>query len=250
MVPLQEIIGLVLVGVASGLISGLFGLGGGILSVPMVLFLTGSDIRAAAAASLVSIVLSAPMGAWTHHKSGRDVRWAAGARLGILGLIGVGIATWADRWISESALTLLFAAFLVYSAAHLNRPPPASPRKPHPGILSLTAILAGVVAKLLGVGGGLILVPAMIVGGIPVHAAVGTSLVAVMVNAATSTAANLLFFPFMRPWLVWGVALAGGSILGSWAGALTARRTSASGLKRLLSFVLVLVALSLLYRAA
>jgi uncharacterized membrane protein YfcA len=105
-------------GFAAGVLSGMFGVGGGILFVPtfaLVLGLTQLSAQATSLAAMIPVVL---VGAWRQHRYG-NVRWREALVVGLASLAGVagGIAIAAA--LSEDVLRTLFAALLVAVAAHL-----------------------------------------------------------------------------------------------------------------------------------
>ncbi len=103
---------LVLIGAATGLFSGLFGVGGGIVLVPMLVLWLGFDERRAAATSLLVIVIAASAGAITHLGYG-NVDVAAALTVGIPAVGGVLIGTWLQQRIPVAVAQLLFSVLLV-----------------------------------------------------------------------------------------------------------------------------------------
>lgn len=182
MLPIELLIALLLVGTVAGLAAGLFGVGGGIVTVPSLLFLTGATFREAVAASLLVIAATSPVGLYTHHRAGK-VRWRMGLVFGLGGLGGIGLATLADPYLPDLVLEVAFALFLLWAAKRLVFGARATLLEPPgPLLLGLTGVGAGVVAKLLGIGGGILVVPALVLFGLDIHVAVATSLVSVFTN--------------------------------------------------------------------
>lgn len=213
--------------------------------VPALVFLAGIGFREAVAASLLVMVLATPYGVWRHHRAG-NVRLRTGVLLGASGFAGVLAATWIGRHLSDTHLMQLFAVLLVASAHQL-----VYGRLPKRAIHSLWPVLAfgfvaGLIAKLLGVGGGIVMVPGLVFLGLGMHAAVGTSLVAVWTNATLGSAINLLG---ESGWWVWSVPLAVGSLLGVPVGAVGALRSHADPLRRVFALLLVYTALALVMRS-
>ncbi len=103
---------LVLIGAATGLFSGLFGVGGGIVLVPMLVLWLGFDERRAAATSLLVIVIAASAGAIMHLGYG-NVDVAAALTVGIPAVGGVLIGTWLQQRIPVAVAQLLFSVLLV-----------------------------------------------------------------------------------------------------------------------------------------
>lgn len=239
---------MVLVGLAAGVMAGLFGVGGGIISVPFVLFLAGIPFREAVAVSLVAIAITTPMGVVTHARAG-NVRASAGLALALGGFLGVAVGDIVDPYLEERHLMWAFAAFLVYAAHRVTYGGPRSPdgHRDLP-FLAAVGVGAGLIAKLLGIGGGILMVPGLIFAGFTVHVAVATSLVAVFTNAAASTFVNLARIGWGE-WLVLALPLSLGSWLGVWVGSRTSIKTRSETLAALFSVLLLLVALSLVSRS-
>jgi uncharacterized membrane protein YfcA len=104
-------------GLAAGLVSGLFGVGGGILFVPTLLAL-GLGQLDAEATSLAAILPTVAAGAWNQHRYG-NVRWRSAAVLGAASLAGVAAGVVVAEALPEDALRRLFAALMVVVAGHL-----------------------------------------------------------------------------------------------------------------------------------
>jgi hypothetical protein len=115
-----DLVGAVAVGLAAGMLSGLVGVGGGVLFVPgLVLFLGVSQLEAVAT-SLLAIVLVAAVGAWRQSGYG-NLRLREGLLIGLLAPIGVLAGTVAANAVGERALELSFAAFQLFFAFRLTR---------------------------------------------------------------------------------------------------------------------------------
>ncbi len=105
-----------MIGAATGLFSGLFGVGGGIVLVPLLVLWLGFDERRAAATSLLVIVIAASAGAIMHLGYG-NVDVAAALTVGIPAVGGVLIGTWLQQRIPVAVAQLLFSVLLVSVAA-------------------------------------------------------------------------------------------------------------------------------------
>jgi len=108
----------VLLGFAAGVLSGMFGVGGGILFVPTLSLVVGLTHLEAQATSLAAIIPVAAVGAWRQDRYGH-VRWQAALAIGLASAIGVvGGVVLADR-LSDETLRRMFAGLLVLIAARL-----------------------------------------------------------------------------------------------------------------------------------
>jgi uncharacterized membrane protein YfcA len=115
-----DVLGLVGLGFAAGVSSGLLGVGGGVLMVPaLVIFLNQSQLHAEAT-SLLAIVLVASLGAWRQRSYG-NLRLRDAIVIGLLSPVGVGIGAVLANAVPERALELSFAAVQLYFAWQLGR---------------------------------------------------------------------------------------------------------------------------------
>jgi uncharacterized membrane protein YfcA len=169
-------IGILIVGILAGVMSGLFGIGGGIVMVPTLIAIFGMGMLDANATSLAAMLL--PVGVFgviNYYKAGyinlRDSLWIS---LGLLGgsFFGAELAI----SVNVSLLSKLYAGFLLYVAVgYLNIPALLSKKKTNTGTLEnlkpvkfkfwkfiLLGIFAGAIAGLFGKGGGLVIVPVLV----------------------------------------------------------------------------------------
>jgi uncharacterized protein len=109
---------LVVIGLAGGFLSALFGVGGGIVVVPLLIAVAGLDSKAATGTSLAAIGITAVFGAAGFAALG-EIAWAEAALVGFPALAGTVAGTWAQQRISSRLLVLLFAAFIVAVAVRL-----------------------------------------------------------------------------------------------------------------------------------
>jgi uncharacterized protein len=114
----SDLAGALAIGFAAGIVSGMVGVGGGVLFVPgLVLFLDESQLRAEST-SLLAIVIVAFVGAWRQHGYG-NLRLRDGVIVGLLSPVGVAVGTGLANAVSERALELSFAAVQLYFAWQL-----------------------------------------------------------------------------------------------------------------------------------
>jgi uncharacterized protein len=183
------------VGLAAGGLSGLFGVGGGILIVPGLVLLLQMPQRRAHATSLAAIIPIAVAGA-AGYAAGGAVDWLAAGLLTIGGAIGALLGTRALGRIPERALRIIFAVFLLTAAGALPFEVSASRAEPSIEVVSgillvLLGMLAGAMAGLLGVGGGIVMVPGLVLlTSVPQEVAKGTSLAVIIPTALVGTVRN------------------------------------------------------------
>ena len=106
------------IGLAAGLFSALFGVGGGIVVVPLLVLLLGFLPREATGTSLAAIGLTAAFGAVAYTILGR-VQWAEATTIGLPAVAGGLLGVWLQQRIPSRYLVLLFAGFLVVIALRL-----------------------------------------------------------------------------------------------------------------------------------
>ena len=184
------------VGLAAGLLSGLFGVGGGTVIVPMLVLLLRFDQRLAAGTSLAAIVPTASVGVISYAVHG-SVAWIPALILAAGAVIGAQIGSWLLARIPQNALRWGFVGFLVVVIVMLFIVVPS-----REAVLELTlasgiglavlGLFTGVMAGLLGVGGGVIVVPALIfLFGTSDLIAKGTSLLMMIPTAISGTVGNV-----------------------------------------------------------
>jgi hypothetical protein len=183
------------IGVVAGLLSGLFGVGGGIVMVPLLVAWLALDQRRAAATSLLAIVPIATASAVGYAVTG-SVDPVAGAILLAGGLLGGVLGSRLLPRTPIPTLQLWFGILSLATAARLVLADPSSTGgvgQPWEAILlALVGAAAGVLAGLLGVGGGIIMVPGLvIVAGDSADVARGTSLLVIVGTALVATRTNL-----------------------------------------------------------
>ncbi|HUO45401.1 MAG TPA: sulfite exporter TauE/SafE family protein [Acidimicrobiia bacterium] len=185
------------IGVATGVLAGLLGVGGGIIIVP-ALVAVGYTRQEANAASLATILLVAVSGTIGFALSD-SVDVPFGLAMGVGGLAGATLgAHWAHR-LSGVALARFFGLLLILAGFRFiiagGTPPAGGAVVDFPldlVVAALAGVLAGVVSGLAGIGGGLIMVPAMVLLlGLTQHTAEGTSLLAIIFTAAAATRVNI-----------------------------------------------------------
>lgn len=184
------------VGVAAGALSGLFGVGGGILIVPGLVLLLGMSQRRAHATSLAAIVPIAVAGAAGYAIEGA-VEWLPAALLTAGAAVGAVAGTSVLRRIPERGLRILFAGFLLAAAASLPFEVRAGQGAIELGpvtgaLLVVLGTLAGAMAGLLGVGGGIVMVPGLVLLASASQAvAKGTSLAVIIPTALVGSIRNI-----------------------------------------------------------
>lgn len=115
---MEEALVAVAFGVAAGMVAGFFGVGGGIVFVPVLALVLGLGQLEAQATSLAAILPTVAAGAWQQHRYG-NVNWRAGLVLGAVAVIGVELGVRVAGALSDVTLRRLFALLLFIVAAQL-----------------------------------------------------------------------------------------------------------------------------------
>ena len=184
----------VLVGLAAGLLSGIFGVGGGVLIVPGLMLVAQMEQRRAHGTSLAAVLPIAITGLVTY-LAYDNVDWWAAACLVAGALPGALLGTKWLATVNKKLLTWLFVAVAVASAVRLFFGIDTSEAAAHSlgSTIALIGVgfVSGVLAGLLGIGGGIVMVPAlMLLGGISAVLAKGTSLAAIAPTSVIGTWRN------------------------------------------------------------
>lgn len=273
-----NIVVIILLGGAVGMLSGMFGVGGGFLTTPLLIFY-GIPPTVAAASASTQVTGASVSGVFAHMRRG-GVDFHMGAVLVVGGLLGTlfGAALFelletigqADTVINILYTLLLGSigglmakdAWLSVSAKRSGKPVPASKRRHHPLVASLPGrwrfyrsglyisplaplilgFLTGILTMLLGVGGGFIMVPAMLyILGMSANVVVGTSLFQILFVTMSSTMVHSLTTRAVD--IVLAVFLLIGSVTGAQIGARLAQRMRPDYLRLLLAAIVLIVAL-------
>jgi uncharacterized membrane protein YfcA len=188
---------LALIGLAGGFLSGLFGVGGGILMVPLLITFAAMDQRRASATSLAAIVPTAIAGSITYFANG-EVDLLAALIVAVGGIVGAWAGARLLRRLPLGWLRWGFIALLVIVAVRLIVVAPergaGSVDYDVVSVLGLIALglVVGVASGLFGIGGGLVMVPAFIAFfGMGDLIAKGTSLAAMIPTAVSGTVTNV-----------------------------------------------------------
>lgn len=115
---MEAVIAAIALGLIAGAAAGIFGVGGGILFVPTLVFAFGLGQLEAEATSLAAILPTVAAGAWRQHRYG-NVQWRTAAMLGVIAVVGVELGVRVADALSEDVLRQLFALLLFGVAAQV-----------------------------------------------------------------------------------------------------------------------------------
>ena len=217
-------------GFAIGLILALVGGGGSILAVPLLVHLVGVESPHVAIGTAAAAVAANAMAGLVSHVRAGNVRWPCGLVFAAAGVIGAALGAEAGKAFDGERLLFLFGLLMIGVGASMLR---KRKRELDPDVrltranaghmlprLGTSGLLVGLLAGFFGIGGGFLIVPALIfAAGLPIHIAIGTSLV--VVAALGATTATSYAISGLVDWPLFGLLLAGGalgSILGGGAG--------------------------------
>lgn len=184
----------ILIGMAVGLLGG----GGSILTTPLLVFVMGFDPKQAIAASLFVVAVTSAFGL-IHHARAKRVRWRTGLIFGCAGMVGAFAGGQIGAHLPGSLLLAAFAVMMGVTALAMIRGRKQVQGTAHAGLplfrILLDGFVVGLVTGLVGAGGGFLVVPALVLlGGLPMQVAVGTSLLVVMMKSTAGFLGYALVF--------------------------------------------------------
>jgi uncharacterized membrane protein YfcA len=232
---------------AIGLSLGLLGSGGSILTVPVLHYLVGQPEKLAIGGSLLVVGLIAVAAAVPYAFS-RQVDWRNVAWFGLPGMAGAWLGATLARWVPGPVQLALFALVMLVAAWRMLRGGVVQRPDHEPRRLAVVAggIGVGALSGLVGVGGGFLIVPALVLlAGVPMASAVGTSLAVIALNSFTGFLKYLGVLQQQSLELDWRVllAVAGIGMIGSFAGHRLGRRLPQATLRRLFGVFLLVMGL-------
>ena len=175
----------ILLGFAIGVSLGMLGGGGSILTVPALVYVVGQSPQAAVTASLMIVGANSAMGAFMHRSQG-TLNWKVALLFGGVGMAAAYLSAGWSKALPPTALMMLFALLmLVVGLFMILKPQPSQPEGGRGWLVTIASGLGvGVMTGFLGVGGGFLIVPALVMlVGLPIRQAVGTSLVVIAMNS-------------------------------------------------------------------
>lgn len=238
-----------LVGTTLGLLGG----GGSILTLPILRYALGMQAHEAIATSLLVVGLTSLAALVPHARRG-NVRWRVGFIFGSAGMAGAYLGARAAHLLPDPVLLIGFAVMMLATALGMLKDTRETCSAPAPSTHAARAskvpkvliegFLVGVVTGLVGAGGGFLVVPALVLlGGLPVRAAIGTSLLVIAMKSSAG------FFGFLEHTPIhWAVAvpISAAAVAGSVVGAALASRISPQLLRAGFGWFVLVTALFLL----
>ena len=260
------IVELILLGLCTGFLAGLLGIGGGMIMVPfLTIILSGRGVapdlavKMAIATSMATIIFTSISSVRAHHKRGA-VRWdlVKGLAPGIV-LGGMVASMGVFALLKGAWLALFFAAFVSFSATQMFLDKKPAPSRQVPGTAGLLGAggVIGFLSGLVGAGGGFVSVPFMAWCNVAIHNAVATSAALGFPIALANVVGyvisgqglkNLPEHSFGYLWLPALGVIAACSVLTAPIGAKAAHKLPVKQLKRVFASILYLLAAYMLYK--
>jgi uncharacterized protein len=243
--PLLGLALALVIGVSLGLLGG----GGSVLTVPIFHYVLGYEVKPSIAMSLAVVGVTSAAGALGRLRSG-ELNGRAVLTFAPVAMLGTFLGARLALLVPSTAQLVLFAVVMLAASVFMwrGRPAAAAPSaKPHPVLVALIGGAVGILTGLVGVGGGFLIVPALVLLlGVPVKEAVGTSLGVIALNSASGFAGY------------WGrvdidlrimAAFTAIAIVGVFIGTRLGRHVSPAGLRKGFAVLLVVVGLAILLKS-
>jgi uncharacterized membrane protein YfcA len=259
-----------LLGVFSGFLGGLLGVGGGVIVVPILILVFDLESRLAVGTSTIMVLFTALSGTVAYFRQKR-IDWRTGTLAAFTTVPGAAVGAYLTKFFSSRSLAIIFGVTLFFVAATMLRRSFQTARNQHrasdinttqeggsrkgwkrrivdakgkvfefdaklnPGLLLL--FFGGLASGFLGIGGGLIVVPILAgIVGLPMHLAVATSMLT-MIFTSISGASTHIMLGNVR--IDYAIPLIIGILLGAQCGARTARRLKSVTLERVFAIALI-----------
>ncbi|GAB6071376.1 sulfite exporter TauE/SafE family protein [Thiomicrorhabdus hydrogeniphila] len=238
-----------------GLTLGLLGSGGSILTVPVLTYLVGQETKVAIASSLIIVGIISIFSAIPYARQ-KMVKWRTVVIFGLPGMAGAVFGAWLAHYVSDAAQMLFFATLMLVASYLMFKPvkledEQAEQKERAIFKIAIDGFVVGAITGLVGVGGGFLIIPALVIlGGLSMRLAVGTSLVIIAVKSFAG------FFEYLHvlqelqlsvDWNIIGLFSIIG-IAGGWLGHKISNKINQEHLKRGFAVFLVLMGAFILYK--
>lgn len=260
---LIEILIYLTTGAFVGFIAGLLGIGGGLIIVPVltsvfIYFLqTEHVVHLAIGTSLATILITSYSAVKTHHKLGH-VNWELVRLLGIGIFLGAFLGGWSSQFIDNNVLSKLFGFFELVIAIYMLLNIKPTPQRQLPSAIHQTSAGFGIggIASILGIGGGTLTTPYLVWHNVKMHKAIATSTACSIPVAAAGTFGFLLgglnteLLPEYATGYIYWPAFFGIVIMSYFTAPIGAKLTHqlpVKLLKKLFSFLLILLAIKMFF---
>lgn len=238
------------IGMIGGFLSGLLGLGGGVVMLPLLTLIGNVPFKLATGTDLVHVCIAAATGLVVYFR--RDlVDVKAGLVIGISGVAGGFASTWLSVYLSVFSLQFIYLFVVGLAIVLLSVRLKVDNEQYRKGAFNKAAgvvigLGVGSLAGLLGVGGGFLIIPLMTYFlNIPLRLAIGTSLLIILITSSGAIGAKFQVGQ-IDLWIT--LLVVSGSIAGALLGAYVNRRIMPTNLQKILLFVLILIFFSVGYK--
>jgi uncharacterized membrane protein YfcA len=236
-----------------GVSLGLLGSGGSILTVPVLVYLIGQDEKLAIAGSLAIVGAIAAAGSLPYLRK-KLIDWRTVLLFGVPGMAGTYLGAWLATWVSGLVQLALFAVVMLIASWQMLKPvalddAPHEPREVWKIVLD--GLLVGILTGLVGVGGGFLIVPALVLlGGLTMHRAVATSLVIIALKSFTGFWKYLDVLDQQGLSLDWNIIaiVTALGVVGSLIGSRIAGRVDQRKLRKVFGIFLIVMGIYILVR--
>lgn len=257
----QHIFEILSIGFITGLLSGAFGIGGGVVCTPLLRLILGMPAHVAIGTTIAIIIPTSCTGAFNYFRKGL-VDWKLAVFLGIPAMVGVCLGACATSLISGNALMISFACLVIFVGLdltfsllqrltdHLHSKQAEEKSddtvKPDKVKLVFLGLLTGCMAGFFGIGGGFVLIPALVyLAKMPLKEAFGTSLSVVAMLSLPGTISHTLL-GHVDFWLMFVMMLA--TIPASFLGSAIALKIKDSVLKKAFGVIMLIVAVTMFFK--
>lgn len=242
----MEVAGFLGLGILVGLLGALLGIGGGMVIVPLLVFVWHYEPQLAIGTSVLVVLMNAVSGTWGYIRQ-KKVCVDAALKFAVATVPGAFLGSYAAEYLQDRLFYLVFGAFFVLAAINMyrkaNKEAAGKTAGEVPEVYNwklgvLCSVGVGFLASILGIGGGIVHVPFMVyVLNFPVHVAIATSSCILAVSSLAGLVSHA-----MLGHIVWssGLAIGAGAFVGAQGGVALAQRLQ-SGILMKLASVLVLI---------
>ncbi len=250
---------------AIGTTLGLMGSGGSILTLPLLVYMLGREGDIAIAESLAIVGGIAAVGVIPHARK-RLVEWHTALIFGLPGMLGAFFGAIIGAWMDNTVQLIIFALVMLTAAMFMFRKSRAKPvtdspdadqvadpehARPAPVLIALQGLVVGIMTGIVGVGGGFLIVPALVLlGKLPIHRAVATSLLVIAANSAVAFVRYTTGLADEGVYVDWGIIgmFVGVGACGTFVGKAVGGRISQRALRRAFAIFLVVMGVVIMAR--
>lgn len=244
-----QVLTLLFIGAAGGFLSGLLGIGGGVILIPLLIYVGHVSIKVATSVSVVAIIFASSSSVLAHYRRG-NVHVPTGVWMGVASVCSALGGALLSGIFSDCFLYYLYMGVVAGATIMLLFPRPedrANPPEFHLRRLStvFTGLVQGFLTGVLGIGGGFIVIPLMIhLADMPTHKALGTSLLIVLFSAMAGFVGKLAIGHFELSIIIWVVlGIVPAAQFGAWA----SQKSSPRLLRLFLVILLVLILFKMIW---